>query len=74
MTFVEGGALSQAKGAFSTWWNTLTAVQPINIERDNTLPEEKREQHAFKVETDEAIINKDFLRESINCEKIIKPN
>ncbi|XP_043478388.1 late secretory pathway protein AVL9 homolog [Leptopilina heterotoma] len=69
-----GGALSQAKGAFSTWWNTLTAVQPINVVRDNTLPEEEREQHAFKVETDETILNKDFLRESINYEKIIKPN
>ncbi|XP_017888645.2 late secretory pathway protein AVL9 homolog, partial [Ceratina calcarata] len=24
-----GGALSQAKGAFSNWWTTLTAVQPV---------------------------------------------
>ena len=24
-----GGALSQAKGAFSNWWSTLTTVQPV---------------------------------------------
>ncbi|XP_028047166.1 late secretory pathway protein AVL9 homolog isoform X2 [Monomorium pharaonis] len=25
-----GGALSQAKGAFSNWWSTLTTVQPVD--------------------------------------------
>ncbi|KZC14924.1 Late secretory pathway protein AVL9 like protein [Dufourea novaeangliae] len=25
----HGGALSQAKGAFSNWWSTLTTVQPV---------------------------------------------
>ncbi|KYN21345.1 Late secretory pathway protein AVL9 like protein [Trachymyrmex cornetzi] len=25
-----GGALSQAKGAFSNWWTTLTTVQPVD--------------------------------------------
>lgn len=69
-----GGALSHAKGAFSTWWNTLTTVQPINVTRDNTLTDDEKEQNAFKVETDETILNKDFLSESINSGKIIKPN
>ncbi|XP_011297232.1 late secretory pathway protein AVL9 homolog [Fopius arisanus] len=27
-----GGALSQAKGAFTTWWSTLTTVQPLDME------------------------------------------
>jgi len=26
----KGGALSQAKGAFSNWWSTLTTVQPVD--------------------------------------------
>lgn len=25
-----GGAISQAKGAFSNWWSTLTTVQPMD--------------------------------------------
>lgn len=28
--FPLGGALSQAKGAFSNWWSTLTTVQPVD--------------------------------------------
>lgn len=28
--FLPGGALSQAKGAFSNWWSTLTTVQPVD--------------------------------------------
>lgn len=27
--YLLGGALSQAKGAFSNWWSTLTTVQPV---------------------------------------------
>jgi len=27
---LQGGALSQAKGAFSNWWSTLTTVQPVD--------------------------------------------
>ncbi|XP_012273117.1 late secretory pathway protein AVL9 homolog isoform X2 [Orussus abietinus] len=27
-----GGAISQAKGAFSNWWSTLTTVQPIDVD------------------------------------------
>lgn len=27
---LQGGALSQAKGAFSNWWTTLTTVQPVD--------------------------------------------
>ncbi|XP_063972057.1 late secretory pathway protein AVL9 homolog [Diachasmimorpha longicaudata] len=27
-----GGALSQAKGAFTTWWSTLTTVQPLDMD------------------------------------------
>lgn len=30
-----GGALSQAKGAFSNWWSTLTTVQPVEEGKDN---------------------------------------
>ncbi|XP_066588489.1 late secretory pathway protein AVL9 homolog isoform X2 [Prorops nasuta] len=31
-----GGAISQAKGAFSNWWTTLTAVQPVDeVKTDN---------------------------------------
>ncbi|XP_008548738.1 late secretory pathway protein AVL9 homolog [Microplitis demolitor] len=32
-----GGALSQAKGAFSNWWSTLTTIQPgeVEIRNDN---------------------------------------
>lgn len=29
MSYLLGGALSQAKGAFSNWWSTLTTVQPV---------------------------------------------
>lgn len=27
-----GGAISQAKGAFSSWWSTLTTVQTIEVQ------------------------------------------
>lgn len=30
LTIYKGGALSQAKGAFSNWWSTLTTVQPVD--------------------------------------------
>ncbi|XP_074094307.1 late secretory pathway protein AVL9 homolog isoform X1 [Cotesia typhae] len=30
-----GGALSQAKGAFSNWWSTLTTIQPEEVEVRN---------------------------------------
>ncbi|XP_076756647.1 late secretory pathway protein AVL9 homolog [Xylocopa sonorina] len=35
-----GGAISQAKGAFSNWWTTLTAVQPVEEGKtaDNQTP------------------------------------
>ncbi|XP_076297942.1 late secretory pathway protein AVL9 homolog isoform X2 [Lasioglossum baleicum] len=34
-----GGALSQAKGAFSNWWSTLTTVQPVEEGKpDNQTP------------------------------------
>lgn len=33
--YLLGGALSQAKGAFSNWWSTLTTVQPVEEGKDN---------------------------------------
>ncbi|KAG7209136.1 hypothetical protein KM043_015280 [Ampulex compressa] len=34
-----GGAISQAKGAFSNWWSTLTMVQPVDeAKTDNQTP------------------------------------
>lgn len=32
LVFPEGGAISQAKGAFSNWWSTLTTVQSTDAE------------------------------------------
>lgn len=39
MFHLQGGALSQAKGAFSNWWSTLTTVQPLEEGKaDNQTP------------------------------------
>ncbi|KAK0174702.1 hypothetical protein PV327_010440 [Microctonus hyperodae] len=58
-----GGALSQAKGAFTTWWSTLTTVQPgdIEVRCDNSnqirtpLPNENEEIEAIKQHNNENI-------------------
>lgn len=35
---LEGGAISQARGAFSNWWSTLTTIQPLDVEARSDLP------------------------------------
>lgn len=44
MIFILGGALSQAKGAFSNWWNTLTTLQPTVEEGKSDNPCEMNSQ------------------------------
>lgn len=33
---ILGGALSHARGAFSSWWSTLTTVQPMMENADQS--------------------------------------
>ncbi|XP_043274264.1 late secretory pathway protein AVL9 homolog isoform X2 [Venturia canescens] len=47
-----GGAISQAKGAFTNWWSTLTTIQPLDVDlRNDNQPEE-----TDKVETNREVI------------------
>ena len=69
--FDKGGALSQAKGAFSTWWNTLNIGQPNNVARDENLPDVDK---VLNSEKGGAILRPDFSTESLNCGKIRQIN
>lgn len=37
---LQGGAISQAKGAFSNWWTTLTTVQANEGEQATRIADE----------------------------------
>ncbi|XP_034948866.1 late secretory pathway protein AVL9 homolog [Chelonus insularis] len=63
-----GGAISQAKGAFATWWSTLTTVQPGEVDirnNDNASNQshssnENEEDDQMKDENDKKTISKEL--------------
>lgn len=61
---VFGGAISQAKGALSTWWSSITTNQAMNASDSSMINELEREEH--DINDDEEILRNSHNHEDDN--------
>lgn len=64
-----GGALSQAKGAFSNWWSSMTTAPPIQATESVDEAHEEPEESEEPVEATNLEIEVKLVKEKVNNHK-----